>query len=467
MTTTRTLDEAILEGGIKSPYFFNGRLLTAEALQDEQTAGDLHHRQLGRVIGEGVAEGLTVTIAAKGTGGTTPAVTVAPGLAINRAGQVLELKEEVWLNLVRESSSSERSGTIFSSCEIKEPKLVPSGTGVYVLAVSPAAGFEGKAPMHSLGDSGKLSGCGYKYEKEGLQFKLVLLDITNPDIAGGEIGKNILELIDESGAANRSQLRNLLAHLCLGTETAAGFPVDLFGANGSSAAVQEYGPLDALRQAGCLEDTDVPLALILWTSSGLEFTDMWAVRRRVHSHYVFNKTPYPLTDRRSAELEATHYQFQEHINSILNYKPAADEVFSLTAIKAVDYFRYLPSLGIIPLYIEESGKGFNFQRFFAGLSYKGVYIEGAKLRPLVNLSFSYEPFVPVDIHGKKVVPIRIYAILENYTDTGNIREISNTRQIYVVFTSGQIPAMEGYSPGKTGDKRYRDSGKLADLFGFK
>jgi len=452
MTAIGNLKEPIIEGGIKNPYFFNGRLLTAEDLQDQQSAESLHHRQLGRVMGEGIAQGMEVGIVSNGTGGTTPTVSITPGLAVNRGGQVLELFDTVYLKLVRDNTAVKGGAGVFAPCALANPNPVSTGAGVYILVVAPASDYEGKAPMNYPGDAGKLSGCNHKYQKEGVLFRLVPLDITNASIVGNGIGKEALEVINKNDPAGRSLLRNLLAHLCLGTEPAAGFSVDLFRTAGSTAALQQYGPLDALRSSSCLTDTDVPLALLLWTANGLEFVDMWPVRRKVHNPHVFKNTPYPMTDRRAAELEAAHLHFQEHIKALVKSQGAG----AAASIKAVEYFRFLPSVGMIPLYGAQAGKEKNEIKFFEGLTARApVFIEGIKLRDLIQTSYSHDP---IDLEEKEL--IWLYRVRQNMQKVGQKPTVGG--QAYLVFSTGYIPFRgeaqydlsrydySNYSPGVAG-----------------
>ena len=97
----RHLDEPILDDGIRTVNFFNGRLLTGEDLGREQEANRLGHRRLGRAIGEGVACGFEVEI---GPGSTTatPVLRIRPGVAVNRRGAVLALESLVDLVTIRE-----------------------------------------------------------------------------------------------------------------------------------------------------------------------------------------------------------------------------------------------------------------------------------------------------------------------------------------------------------------------------
>ena len=88
MTLTQ-LRTPILDGGIKSINFFNGRLLSAEDLSQEQSANKQSNRQLGQSIGDGVAYGLEVKETSGQSTPTAPIVTVNAGLALNRQGQTL------------------------------------------------------------------------------------------------------------------------------------------------------------------------------------------------------------------------------------------------------------------------------------------------------------------------------------------------------------------------------------------
>lgn len=436
--STIELLKPILEGGVDNPHFFNGRLLTAEDLQDEQEANRQHRQQLGRSIGEGVLNGMEVKLVTAGTNGTIPTVSITKGMALNREGGVLELKGDISLTLVRESIIPRTRTTNFAPCKSVDPRLIPTGTGIYILVAAPAAGYKGRAPMHHMEDNGKISACNHRYEVDGLQFKLVYMDITNSSIAGGSIGKEILNFINKTGAGDRSKLRNLLAHLCLGTGTAADFTTDLFRAAGSSAAVTGYGPLDALRKVKCLDSSDVPLALILWTITGLEFVDMWSVRRKVHSPYIYEDTPYPVTDRRTAELESTHLQFQEHLTSL--FRSSSDKRLR-SGVKAKDYFLFLPAVGMIPLDKDGADKYSEDIKikFFEDLAVRApVFIEGVKLRHLISTSFSYDP---IDLEKKELT--WLYRVRQNmefidkYPGKGG--------QAYLVFSSGYIP-FQGGSP---------------------
>src|SRR5437667_104216 len=89
--TTRNLAEAILDSGIRSIHFFNGRLLSGEDLSQEQDANQEERRRAGQAWGEGVAFGLEVAETTGISAKDAPVVTVEAGLAVNRGGPTLAL----------------------------------------------------------------------------------------------------------------------------------------------------------------------------------------------------------------------------------------------------------------------------------------------------------------------------------------------------------------------------------------
>src|SRR5689334_12403521 len=102
---TRQLSEIILDGGIRSVKFFNGRLLSGEDLSKEQEAQRVERRRLGQAIGSGVVSGLDVTEAAGISTNAAPVLSITSGLAINREGQTLALSDGINLSLVKSSST--------------------------------------------------------------------------------------------------------------------------------------------------------------------------------------------------------------------------------------------------------------------------------------------------------------------------------------------------------------------------
>src|SRR5215212_9668869 len=137
------------EGGVRSVNFFNGRVLTGEDLSDEQEAQRQARRLIGRALGEGVAFGLEVAEASGGASTTAnPVITVEPGLAVNRAGQTLQLSARTDVGLVRQEDASNPSQTrvTFRDCRALQPALYVAAESVYLLTLAPAEGKEGQAP---------------------------------------------------------------------------------------------------------------------------------------------------------------------------------------------------------------------------------------------------------------------------------------------------------------------------------
>src|SRR5262249_37818078 len=146
----RQLTEAILDGGIRSINFFNGRLLSGEDLRQEQLAYHEGHRRLGQAIGSGIASGLEVSEALGVSTKAAPVVTVTPGLAINRHGEALALPTRTDVSLVRSVSPSTPTTTLtasFTPCDVGPSGSYVAGTGVYLLTIAPAVGSEGRAPV--------------------------------------------------------------------------------------------------------------------------------------------------------------------------------------------------------------------------------------------------------------------------------------------------------------------------------
>lgn len=123
-------------------HFFPGRLLTAEDLQNEQEYVLGHFRRHNRFLhGWGVVAGLSVSV----QGG---AVVVAPGLAIDCAGNELVVESETTVAL---SNSAQKwyvalryvevpVGGVPSVSEGRQSSAIREGAEVQVLGTSPSSG---------------------------------------------------------------------------------------------------------------------------------------------------------------------------------------------------------------------------------------------------------------------------------------------------------------------------------------
>ena len=171
---------------------------------------------------------------------------------------------------------------MFAACEPPQATSVLTGTGVYILVLAPASGFEGRAPVSGLGGNGATGGgCGSRFAVEGVQFRLVSLPVSSMPGISPTLREQLNQLMASGNVASLSKLRNLLAHVCFGTEALQEFFRDPFKRVNNTPLYATYGALDALRAAGSLSDCDVPLALLYWTTQGIQFVDMWSVRRRL------------------------------------------------------------------------------------------------------------------------------------------------------------------------------------------
>lgn len=390
---TVQLKAPLLSDGLKSINFFNGRLLSAEDLNQEQAANKLAHQFLGQAVGEGVAYGFEVQKAIGVSTASAPVVTVQAGLAVNRLGQTLRLPTAVDIALVRPSPNGNTfNAGLFAECEPTQAGQYVAGAGVYLLTIQPASGTDGKAPVSGLGNLD--AACNAKYQVDGAQFHLLQLSLTQ-------------ELNDTN------RLRNRLAYRCFG---AGDSRVTSFFSNPFGISVSQYGLLDDLRP-NCLKDEAVPLALLYWTAvDGLKFVDMWSARRRLTRAAADARWPLLTSDRRVAEAEAMFLQFENQIEEMRN-----DPGENLGTLTASDRFKYLPSVGLLPIngqnvdllptHLQNSLSGFNWQTFFGDLAPETLDVmDVARLPALIHESFNHQPLAVNETASR---PLTLYLLREN------------------------------------------------------
>ncbi|HEV2801604.1 MAG TPA: hypothetical protein VGW12_13955 [Pyrinomonadaceae bacterium] len=421
--------QPFLEGGIRNTNFFNGRLLSAEDLRQEQQANRDRIAQLARAVGAGIVEGLEVDRATQGGGLTNAVVKVSAGLALNENGQALALPLDTEVALVRELEAVNAEAGLFATCEPPTQTAVVSGAGMYLLALTPASGYEQRAPVSGLGSAGLTSpGCGSRYAVEGVQFKLVSVDINTLSGIPAPTRTELNNLMSAGTPANLSLLRNLMAYLCFGAAQAGAFARDVFGASNNPGATPAPNVVEALKAAGELTRCDVPLALIYWTASaGIDFVDMWSVRRRVVHESVTDAWNAPGGDTERALREAMSMQFQTHLEKL---RATAQ---STQAVKAKTYFRYLPPVGFVPVGGIAGLVGFAYQTLFQNMTYREpVFINGARLPALLHEARSYPP-----IETQSTEMFWLYLVRENQEafNAGG----ANRPQPYLVFAKGHTP----------------------------
>lgn len=434
------LQTPFLTGGARSINFFNGRLLTAEDLSTERDINHAQHQQLGQTIGSGIVDGLQVQLSTTTAGNTsTSIVTVTKGLALNRKGQALSLPYDLDVVLVLPKAPSTAEAGIFQVCEAPTAQPAFTGNGPYILVLSPASGFEERAPMNGwLPDDQTTADCGSRYVVEGVQFGWIKLDISGLTKVSNDTRADLNQLMTKNDRASLSKLRNRLAHLCFGTEELSSYFSDPFGqVNGKTS---DAGALADLRAQQKLSDCDVPLALLYWKTSGIQFVDMGSVRRRPLPGPPSQSWPLTMAGGYTALGEAISLQFQEHIAWLMQRHglPAS--------LKAIDYFRYLPAAGILPFADLDVSVSTDFEHLLDYLPFfqkmtcrKPVYMEGTKVEHLIRDSLSYRP---IDLDEQEM--LWLYLVRENMQPI--VERKFKSPQAYLLFTCGHIPYQ--------GDARY-------------
>lgn len=391
---SKQLNEPITENGIRNTNFFNGRLLTAKDLQTDQEAERSQRWQLGRAIGEGIVEGLIVTIVNSGSATAPPLVSVTKGLAINRKGQMLALGSDTTIALARNPEVAPVEAGIFAECLVL-PRAVDTGTGAYLLVVSPSSVFQESAPMISIAPDRGLRACGKRFEIEGVRFRLLKLPNLPP------------ELVDSTGNA-AGTLRNRIAHFCFGSHKMLAGTFDPFVLRPALSA------LDLIRTPEMLTDCDVPIAVVHWTTTA-DFQDIWAVRR---PSAIVDEIFHP--DQKL--VYASVRQFQEQFSTLT----------SLETLEVARNFFFLPPFGRLPVRdsINRSATGVDLKRFW-GLKYKGFpsVINRQELVPLLRTASDYAPrrLTAVDT-------VELFVVAEQMAAVHRGAE----RQLYAYYAFGEI-----------------------------
>lgn len=312
--TSTTLGSALLDDGIASIRFFNGRLVTSGDMGREQEARRAADRRSGMVEGAGVVRGLRVQA---GLGNT---LTVDSGLAVASDGRVLRLGEGKTLELSPQQAATGTSGGVWTG-------FVPCGTGTSnagipadveyaALVLSPAVVEVGKARVVALDAS--TVGCNTDTVVEAVQLRM--LSVRLPQ--------------DNRFVPGSAGLRNLLAHLFLGSG-AVPVPSSVDGRDPNLPANLAAPYIDGIGAS------DVPLALVHFDSKGqVDLVDNWALRRPLHrpeSAGASTETAHPGTAAAAewggilgsglgARGEAMLLQFQDHLTDWILSAPRPPRV---------------------------------------------------------------------------------------------------------------------------------------------
>lgn len=399
------LQEPLIDGGIRSVNFFNGRLLTGKDFSREQEARREADRRIGLALGAGVAFGLEIEHDKDRSQTNMPVVTIKAGLAINSEGQTLRMSNDVKIALAR---SFEATGVdcLFNQCAPLVGGTYVAGAGVYVLTIAPAERSEGKAATNGL-DATNVR-CNTDATVEAVQFRLL------------PIKRSLYADLDVSVLS----FRNELAYCCFG----AGVQPTWFENLLDAAPRQD----DLLQNLGknILSPLEVPLGLLFFKGAAeLVFIDLWAVRRPIN---YFDSDPLISIagSRRLAVGKAMFMQFQHQITDLL------DQNADPASIIAADYFRFLPPVGIIPLLSNNFLRGFHQDLFFDTIIHHPiVHIEGARVEALMRAAQHYPP---LDIKSRAMV--WIYRVRENAQAMTSASPTSAPRP-YVIFSTGHMAYM--------------------------
>jgi hypothetical protein len=382
------LEQPFLDSGVRSTYFFNGRILSREDMAREQTAEQAIHDRLGLAVGDGIVRGLEVI--PKAIGGNSaqdPVVTVKAGLAINRLGQTLGLDKDVDVSLLSNAKPTQQPPQThgFKNCKPTQSSIYVVGSGVYLLSMSPAQAREGLAVVSGLGNGE--APCNAKAVVDTVSFHLSEIKLTPAELS------------------DVAHLRNVVAYKFFLAEGA-----------GLNTIVDPFGPpaapLPSLTEPA-LSDCDVPLGVVYWTSSGgIRFVDLWAVRRTLH------------LSRRQAVGLAMRLQFQQQLAE--QRTPAA----FFATVQAT--YHFLPPVGLVPLGTSPGNTAFDVIRFFTGLTVRGpLYMEGARVESLLQTALT---FAPIDARPPEPNLVWLYQVRENRQRVSGRADATP----YVIFARGEI-----------------------------
>jgi hypothetical protein len=385
--------QPILDGGLQRNNFFNGRLLSAEDLRAEQKATSLQVGLVAEAIGEGVADGLDVSVIST----NPPRVHVTRGLALNRLGNLLYLADEAHVALVPAASMPDAASGLFVQCEPAPPASF-SGDGAYILTIAPASGYSETAVVSDPNSTAAGRGaCGARFTVSGVRFRLVPIPINAIDGIDETVRSQVLSLLPPPNLTARERLRNLVAHLCFGTR-ALGF-ADPAHRTAVKPVLSSWGVLDAMRTRGDLTPCDVPLAAVVLHPDGISFVDMWPARRRLMDAAAIDMWRGVAGPRRLSEAEAAFLQFQSQLEIVRSQG-------SSSTVAASTYFDVLPAGGWLPT----GSGGFNWRTFLGPHAPPAVApVDAALLRGILQRSWFDEPFA---LATNPPVPVRVYEVPE-------------------------------------------------------
>lgn len=382
------LQEPWKDGAIRTVNFFNGRLLTGADMGREQAARRQSDARIGLAMGDGIAAGLEVRFLGNVAPGKRPAVSVSAGVAVNRSGSALCLAEPVRLALDRPPPpGADAVDCLFGDCQPLADGAYVAGQGLYLLTIAPSFATEGRAQVSGMGDAA--ARCATDATVEAVQFRLLEI---RPQLFG-------------DARAAQADFRNAIAYEAFGAGVRPDWPADLLGSD-----VRTDDLVESMRGHG-LEDSEVPLALVAFTSAGHQFTDMWSVRRPIFTRDAGSIAANLAEPRRVGLGRAMFRQFQDEI----------EDITALAATVARQRFAWLPPAGLLPELTDAQAAA-----FFAGMTVRGPqHIDASAVEPLLR-----ESYVAPAIDTRTDHVVWLYRIAQTRM---------TTRADILLFASGHLP----------------------------
>lgn len=301
------LREPVLTGALAAPRFFNGRLLSGDALTQLQEFEQAQRRLLGAALGAGVVDGLWVEPV-----GALARLRVRAGEALNGQGEVLRLAQDVEVDLTEPTTvaAATAGGAGFQARASSKPPDGPAAVpGAFVLIAGVARQPRGRAPVSAGTTAG--GPCNAREDVVGVAFRAAPVVSPQPLPSG-------------------ARLRGDVAALCFGLD-AGQIPRVL--------TERMSGP-PCLLPAVAVGPSEVALAVFHVEGGGVAFVDNWAARRRVAARAPSDPTGAPYGriagDERRALTEAMAFHFQELLAA------------TSAPVAARDVFAWLPPAGVIP-----------------------------------------------------------------------------------------------------------------------
>lgn len=367
----------ILVPELRAVNFFNGRFVSGEDMTDEQNAQRAAHQLLGTAAGDGVVGGLEVSEFAFDSTAQTPLLAVRAGTAINRRGEVLRLPGDTVVRLARPPVPRVVPDAVesFHTCTPPQDASPLEPSAIYLLTICSSRNGEGATTTAGMG--ALRAHCNMRWMVDSVEFRLVNLSVS------------------QALLSDPDRLRNEVAYACFGTAARREHSINPFGVPRTPPTL-----LDALRGA-LLTDCDVPLAVLQWTTGGVQFVDLWSVRRRCASGSAA-VDDIAFSGRAPAVAEAARNQFAAQLEDLRR------SVSDPETIEARRHFHRLPPAGLVPL---SSGavRRFRPEAFFNGkTTSRPWFIEAADVEAILADSVHYPP---VDLDDPEMV--WIYYVHEN------------------------------------------------------